>query len=129
MKTLNEKYIEIDRALFEKMKSESQSDNERRFFKEMEHRQDGHPTSMDWLLSHKDNPDGVGFFRSDYFWYMLEAYDKIGNLIQSEYIGLHSFLFDDLSKFNLRISHSCMFDYLRSIDYKGIDYHRDQDWD
>lgn len=122
---------ESDKELFERMKKESVSENERRFFKEMEYRQQYHPTARDILLNLDKTDAKIGFYRFDTGWYML-ATGSWGyrNGFFVEYACLSNFLFDDWNEHEeINSPFNNMLEYLRSIDYEGIDYHADQDWD
>lgn len=119
---------ECDKQLFERMKKEAVSENERRFFKEMEYRQQYHLTARDILLDLDKTEAKIGFYRFDTGWYMLmvESWGPDGFFM--EYVCLYDFLFDVYIS-EIRPQFKNMLEYLRSIDYEGINYHADQDWD
>lgn len=118
-----------DKELFERMKKEAVSENERSFFKEMEYRQQYHLTARDWLLFPNKTEAKIGFYRFDTGWYMLVT-GEWGKSFMVEYVSLSDFLFDDWSQYKeFNSPFNNMLEYLRSIDYEGIDYHADQDWD
>lgn len=119
---------EWDKPLFERMKKEAVSENERRFFKEMEYRQQYHPTTNDFLLQIDDTEEKIGFYRFSTDSYMLtvDSWGPDGFLM--EYGCLSDFLFSN-SISEIRPQFKNMLEYLRSIDYEGINYHADQDWD
>ena len=119
---------EWDKPLFERMKKEAVSENERRFFKEMEYRQQYHPTTNDFLLQIDDTEEKIGFYRFSTDSYMLtvDSWGPDGFLM--EYGCLSDFLFSNSIR-EIRPQFKNMLEYLRSIDYEGINYHADQDWD
>ena len=119
---------ECDRQLFERMKKEAVSENERRFFKEMEYRQQYHLTARDILLDLDNTEAKIGFYRFDYGWYMLMTGEWGTDGLFMEYVCLYDFLFDNYIS-EIRPQFKNMLEYLRSIDYEGINYHADQDWD
>ena len=122
---------ECDKQLFERMKKEAVSENERRFFKEMEYRQQYHLTAQDNLLDFFNTEAKIGFYRFDTGWYMLEIdYWDRNNGYAVEYECLYDFLFDEWKNHKqIKSTFKNMLEYLRSIDYEGINYHADQDWD
>ena len=119
---------EWDKPLFERMKKEAVSENERRFFKEMEYRQQYHPTTNDFLLQIDDTEEKIGFYRfsTDFYMLTVDSWGPDGFLM--EYGCLSDFLFSN-SISEIRPQFKNMLEYLRSIDYEGINYHADQDWD
>lgn len=128
------KRIELDasdKELFARMKKEAVSENERRFFKEMEYRQQYHLTARDWLLFPNNTEAKIGFYRFDTGWYMLVIGEwGSENGFSVEYTSLSDFLSDDWSQYKeIKAHFKNMLEYLRSIDYEGIDYQADQDWD
>ena len=120
-----------DKELFERMKKEAVSENERRFFKEMEYRQQYHLTARDWLLFPNKTEAKIGFYRFDAGWYMLVIGEwGSKNSFLAEYTSLSDFLFDNWNQYKeINSQFNNMIEYLRSIDYAGIDYQADQDWD
>ena len=119
-----------DRALFDRIAKESVSENEKHFFRVVEYREK-HNQSMsgDVLLNYAKNPDGMGIMRYDYDMYMFLI--DIGNgRVEEPWTAstLDSFLDIDLTKYIYeRTGCRTMFEYLRSIDYEGIDYEADND--
>ena len=119
-----------DRALFDRIAKESVSENEKHFFRVVEYREK-HNQSMsgDVLLNYAKNPDGIGIMRYDYDMYMFLI--DIGNgRVEEPWTAstLDSFLDIDLTKYIYeRTGCRTMFEYLRTIDYEGIDYEADND--
>ncbi len=119
-----------DRALFDRIAKESASENEKHFFRVVEYREK-HNQSMsgDVLLNYSNNPDGIGIMRYDYDLYMF-LIDMGNGLIEEPWTAdtLSTFLDIDLSDYIFeRTGCRTMFEYLRSIDYNGIDYEADND--
>ena len=119
-----------DRALFDRIAKESVSENEKHFFRVVEYREK-HNQSMsgDVLLNYSNNPDGIGIMRYDYDLYMF-LIDMGNGLIEEPWTAdtLSTFLDIDLSDYIFeRTGCRTMFEYLRSIDYNGIDYEADND--
>ncbi len=119
-----------DKILFERIAKESASENEKHFFRIVEYREKhNQSTSGDMLLSCSKNPDGIGMMRYDYDMYMF-LIKKDDGIIEEPWTAdtLSVFLDIDLSAHIFdRTGCRTMFDYLRSIDYKGIDYEADGD--
>lgn len=119
-----------DRALFDRIAKESASENEKHFFRVVEYREK-HNQSMsgDVLLNYSNNPDGIGIMRYDYDLYMF-LIDMGNGLIEEPWTAdtLSTFLDIDLSDYIFeKTGCRTMFEYLRSIDYNGIDYEADND--
>lgn len=119
-----------DRALFDRIAKESVSESEKHFFRVIEYREK-HNQSMsgDVLLNYSNNPDGIGIMRYDYDLYMF-LIDMGNGLIEEPWTAdtLSTFLDIDLSDYIFeRTGCRTMFEYLRSIDYNGIDYEADND--
>ena len=119
-----------DRALFDRIAKESASENEKHFFRVVEYREK-HNQSMsgDVLLNYSNHPDGIGIMRYDYDLYMF-LIDMGNGLIEEPWTAdtLSTFLDIDLSDYIFeRTGCRTMFEYLRSIDYNGIDYEADND--
>ena len=129
-KTEKRELQDCDKLLFKRMKKEAVSENERFFFQEMLFRQQNHPTARDWLLFPDKTEAKVGFFRLYYDWYMLVIGEWGKDGFKIEYESLDDFLFDDWSQYKeINLPFRTMLEYLRSIDYVGVDYHADQDWE
>ncbi len=119
-----------DKELFDHIAKESVSENEKHFFRVVEYREK-HNQSMsgDMLLNYSKNPDGIGIMRYDYDMYKF-LIDVGGGIVEEPWTAstLACFLDIDLSKYIYeRTGCRTMFEYLRSIDYKGIDYEADND--
>lgn len=119
-----------DKALFDRIAKESVSESEKHFFRVIEYREK-HNQSMsgDVLLNYSNNPDGIGIMRYDYDLYMF-LIDMGNGLIEEPWTAdtLSTFLDIDLSDYIFeRTGCRTMFEYLRSIDYNGIDYEADND--
>lgn len=119
-----------DKALFDRIAKESVSESEKHFFRVVEYREK-HNQSMsgDVLLNYSNNPDGIGIMRYDYDLYMF-LIDMGNGLIEEPWTAdtLSTFLDIDLSDYIFeRTGCRTMFEYLRSIDYNGIDYEADND--
>lgn len=119
-----------DKALFDRIAKESVSENEKHFFRVVEYRE-RHNQSMpgDVLLNYAKNPDGIGIMRYDYDMYKF-LIDVGGGIVEEPWTAstLACFLDIDLSKYIYeRTGCRTMFEYLRSTDYKGIDYEADND--
>lgn len=119
-----------DKALFDKIAKESESENEKHFFRIVEYREKHNQSSTgDILLDCMKNPDGIGFMRYEYDMYMLlidsgEGYAEEPLTVET----LDLFLNEDLSEYLAgRTTCRTMQEYLRSIDYNGIDYENDRD--
>lgn len=119
-----------DKALFDKIAKESESENEKHFFRIVEYREKHNQSSIgDILLDSEKNPDGIGIRRFEYDWYMLtiESEDRMDET-ELEVHTLSYLLETDISEFILeRTGYRTVLEYLRSIDYNGIDYEKDFD--
>ncbi len=119
-----------DQALFDRIARESASENEKHFFRVVEYREK-HNQSMpgDFLLDFRKNPDGIGIIRYDYDMYkfVIDTGDGWGDtpwILES----INYFLNFDFSRYIYdRTGCRTLFEYLRSIDYAGIDYEADND--
>ena len=136
MRGINESYgkkvkyelDEKDKELFKRMKKEAVSENERRFFKEMEYRQQYHLTTLDDLLPPENTETKIGFYRFNTDGYMLLV-GRWENHV-SEYGTLNDLMFDEWEQIEeINSPFHNMLEYLRSIDYNGIDYNADSDWE
>ena len=119
-----------DKSLFDRIAKESVSENEKHFFRVVEYREK-HNQSMsgDMLLNYSKNPDGIGIMRYDYDMYKF-LIDVGGGIVEEPWTAstLACFLDIDLGKYiHERTGCRTMFEYLRSIDYEGIDYEADND--
>ncbi len=121
-----------DQALFDRIARESASENEKHFFRVVEYREKhNQSTPGDILLDCRKNPDGIGIIRYEYDMYkflILNVEYGWGKVLVST-DTLCSFLNMDMTKYHLyeRTGYKTLFEYLRSIDYAGIDYEADND--
>lgn len=127
-----------DRKLFDAIFRTSPSENEKHFFRIAEYRQKHNlSTGSDLLLSYEENPDGIGFYRFLYDWYMIQIDDRIcpaeyrsehPDIIEIECSSLSGMLECDIEEYiSEKTGCRTMLEYLRSIDYNGINYERDSD--
>ena len=119
-----------DVNLFESMRNNYQSENEKKFFEELEYKE-GNEVSFayDWLLEHNENDDGIYMFRQSYSEY------AINRIINGEYLDeCHFDSLAELLKINLKeygyLDRDITFwQWLKERDYSCIRYDRDGDWD
>ncbi len=114
-----------DVKMFGEIARTSESENERHFFRIMEYRErHNRSAGRDYLLDSNTNPDKIGITREWYDCYML----WIDGDEVFETDTLSYFLNYDLREYICdRTNCHTLLEYLRSIDYSGIDYEGDTD--
>lgn len=118
--TQNELWPE-DKALFESMEGNYQSDNEREFFEKQRYKQECVMTSSNDLLLHEDNnQDRIYIVRC---WY--EEY-VVGGLLykqgEEHYMNLSEALNANLREIGVLDRDITLLQWLRERDYKGVEY-------
>lgn len=118
--TQNELWPE-DKALFESMEGNYQSDNEREFFEKQRYKQECVMTSSNDLLLHEDNnQDRIYIVRC---WY--EEY-VVGGLLykqgEEHYMNLSEALNANLKEIGVLDRDITLLQWLRERDYKGVEY-------
>lgn len=110
-----------DKALFESMEGNYQSDNEREFFEKQRYKQECVMTSSNDLLLHEDNnQDRIYIVRC---WY--EEY-VVGGLLykqgEEHYMNLSEALNANLKEIGVLDRDITLLQWLRERDYKGVEY-------
>ena len=128
MKTTVEKQEipEEDIALFETMRDKYVSENEARFFRIMQHKEEYELAPQnDLLLDDKDNEDAISIVRVYNFEYeVLRIRNINGKFVraQSYSDSLADALSANLKEAGLLDDDSTLLEWLRQNDYKGIQY-------
>ena len=115
--------LEEDLALFEELRGNYTSENERVFFETIEHKEINDFSSMyDMLMLEPDNE--IGFFLQREYWNEYEL--GIGNLSCEHCDSLSEALNYDMFSLGYP-EHISVLEWLRQRDYAGIHYDRDND--
>lgn len=119
-----------DVNLFNQIRGNYQSDNEKRFFEELEYKEENEASfAYDWLLESEENEDGIYLYRvgnSEY---------AVNRIVDGKYGD--EWHFDSLAEIlNINLKEKgylnrsiTLWQWLRERDYAGIRYDRDGDWD
>ena len=114
-----------DRALFERMKDNYQSENEKEFFEKLRHKQEKVFTvSNDLILHEFNNEDQLYIVRCEYEEYV------VGSAIRREEehtMDLSEALAINLKEAGLLDRDITLFDWLRERDYAGVEYDHNYD--
>lgn len=116
-----------DVELFNKMRGNYVSEKEKRFFEEVEWREQYNQANVDDLLWDSNQKNlSVWFYRFEYSCYMLHVPIKGQPYgIEIELSSLADMLEYDFSKVeNANVDAQNVLDYLRKTDYANIDYDR-----
>lgn len=115
-----------DMDLFEKMKSNYQSDEERNFFNNLRYKQEYELTCCnDLLLSEFDNKEGLYLVRLIYDEYILGLKDN--EKLEQHVMNLSEVLAINLKEANLSNRDITFFQWLKENNYRGIRYDRNYD--
>lgn len=114
---------EEDRELFSKMPPENASPNEKLFFAEMEKKVFGEfAPSADLILCEDDNPDEIYIVRY-YFHEFRIGRGQVNDRWRENTYALTFAEALESDMFALLDRHITLLDWLREIDFKGIDYY------
>lgn len=124
----NDQFPIKDKILFERMKSEARTANEKQFFERMYHKElhEFPVSTFDVILSENDNEDGLYIVKCYYSEYIIGIcrQDRKARL-ESVPSSLQDALNEDL--FPLLGLHTDLFEWLRKHDYSGVMY--DYEWE
>ena len=115
--------LEDDLPLFEEMKTQYVSENERIFFETLREKEINDFSSMyDMLMLNPDNE--IGFFLQREYWNEYEL--GIGGKNCEHCLSLREALNFDMFDLGFQ-NHISVLEWLRQRDYKGVHYDRDND--
>lgn len=126
---MNKKLIETDqlpiedKELFERMRHESCSDNERLFFENMEYKElyEYPISSFDVILSEFDNDEGIYFVKCYTSEYLIgKKTNDLVKKLKSVPTSLNEALNEDL--FILLGEHCTLLEWLRKRDFTNLNY-------
>lgn len=124
----NDQFPVKDKELFERMKAEARTANEKEFFERMCYKeQHEFPVStFDVILSEDDNRDGLYFVKCYYSEYIV-GINRPGKRMKLDYIpsSLQDAL--DVDLFPLLNLHLSLLEWFRKYDYRGVRY--DYEWE
>ena len=117
-----------DIDLFNEMRDQWISPNERKFFEELENKELHELAPCgDELLLYDENEDGIEIIRNDFSEYEVTGFNKTTEAVQShgQYCcTLKEALNVNLRQVNLLDRDILLLEWLRENDYKGINYNR-----
>lgn len=119
-----------DAGLFEKMRGKYNSDNEKKFFEELEYKEENEASfAYDWLMEHNENEDGIEIYRQSYSEYSIDK--KYNDKWHGEvhFDSLAELLEINLKEYGFLDRDITFWQWLRERDYSCIKYDRDGDWD
>lgn len=115
-----------DRELFATMKINSTSPEESNFFQNMQFKQLHESTlSNDLIMSEKNNAEGIYIVREEYDEYVVGCIAHPKD--EAHVMNLSEALNINLSQIGIKGNHETIWDWLRSINYKGITYNHNYD--
>jgi len=119
---------EEDALLFEKMKGNYQSDEERIFFETIHYKQLYEPAdSNELLILEEENDDMAYIIRISSSEYEFGS-GEYGHLKSKHVDTLFDMLSTDVSEIGIKSMQGTMLDWLRARNYKGIRYDRNIEW-
>ena len=114
-----------DRALFERMKDEYQSENEKEFFERLRYKQEHVFTvANDLILHERNNEDGIYIVRCEYEEYVVGQKEVIE---EQHVMDLSEALAINLKETGLLDREITLFEWLRERDYAGVEYDHNYD--
>lgn len=120
----------IDVELFNKMRGNYQSANEKQFFEELEYKEANEASfAYDWLLEDNENEDGLRLFRLSYSEYAINRITNGKYMDEWHFDSLSEVLNINLKQYGYLDRDITFWQWLRERDYAGIRYDRDGDWD
>ena len=114
-----------DRALFERMKGQYQSESEKEFFEKLRCKQEQVFTvSNDLILHERNNEDGIYIVRCEYEEYVVGQ----ERVIEEQHVmDLSEALAINLKEAGLLDRDITLFEWLRERDYAGVEYDHNYD--
>ena len=120
----------VDVQLFNKMRGNYKTENEKRFFEELEYKEENEASfAYDWLLEHYENEDGLYLFRVANSEYAINRIINRKYLTEWHFDSLKELLEINLKEYGYLDRDITFWQWLRERDYAGIRYDRDGDWD
>lgn len=117
---------DADKNLFASMKHDSISHEEYNFFRNMEFKELHEPTlSNDLIMSEKNNADKIYIVREVYDEYVIGC--SLHPEDEVHVMNLSEALSTNLQSIGLSEKNETLWDWLRSINYKGITYNHNYD--
>lgn len=117
--------VEEDRELFLQMENNYSSDNEKEFFEKIKIKQQTELTiAHDLILHENNNDDGIYIVRCEYEEYIVGQRDVIE---EQHVMCLFEALTMNLKEVGLLDVDITLHEWLRSIDYKGVEYDHNYD--
>ena len=129
----NKEYRHIRHAdveLFNMMRVNYLSENEKQFFEELEYKEENEASfAYDWLMEHNENEDGIEIYRQSYSEYSIDK--KYNDKWHGEvhFDTLAELLAINLKEYGYLDRDITFWQWLREHDYSCIRYDRDGDWD
>lgn len=115
-----------DKELFATMRKCSISNEEFNFFQNMQYKEEYEVTlSNDLIMSENDNAEGIYIVREVFDEYVIGCAKYIEN--ETHVMNLSEALNISLSEIGIRGKNMTIFEWLRSVNYKGISYNRNYD--
>ena len=119
-----------DIALFERMRGNYQSENEKKFFEELEYKEEFEASfAYDWLIEHDENEDGLYLFRQAYSEYAINRIVNGSYMDEWHFSSLAELLEINLKEYGYLNRNITFWQWLKEQDYSYIRYNRDGDWD
>ena len=119
-----------DIELFDKMRGNYISENEKKFFEELEYKEEMEVSySYDWLLFENENEDNILFFRQTFSEYAIDREVNDRRICERHFSSLSEVLNINLKQYGYLDRDITFWQWLRERDYAGIRYDRDGDWD
>ena len=114
-----------DRALFDRMKDEYQSENEREFFEKLRYKQEFALTfSNDLIMHERSNDEGLYIVRCIFAEYVVGQKEVIE---EQHVMDLSEALAINLKETGLLDRDITLFEWLRERDYAGVEYDHNYD--
>ena len=119
-----------DIELFNKMRGNYMSENEKRFFEELEYKEENEVSaSYDRLMFCEENDDRIMFFRQMWSEYAIDCEINGHRVCEWHFDSLAELLKINLKEYGYLNRDITFWQWLRERDYAGIRYDRDGDWD
>lgn len=122
----NNELWDVDRELFERMKTEYQSENEREFFERLRYKQEREFTiTNDEIMHERDNEDRIYFVRYQYEEYV---FGRAGVPHEEHTMNLAEALNSNLMQLGYLDRDITLWEWFRLRDYVGVRYDRNFDY-
>ncbi len=122
---IKNKLTHEDQALFETMSTQYKTPNEQAFFQKLRYKQENELTVAHDLIMHENNNnDGIYIVRCEFEEYII---GQKNNNTETHVMCLSDALSLNLKKAGLLNQNITLLDWLRKLDYKGIEYDHNYD--